>query len=63
VGHDIDCKILCTKRVLAEDAALARDFIANEYNVEWSVLLLGCAQLGCFTLRVYDTLILYWYVM
>ncbi|KAK3814878.1 MAG: transmembrane 9 superfamily member 4-like [Benniella sp.] len=37
VGHDIDCKILCTKRVLAEDAALARDFIANEYNVEWIV--------------------------
>ncbi|ORY99759.1 transmembrane 9 superfamily member 4 [Lobosporangium transversale] len=37
VGQDIKCKILCTKRVSAEDAALARDFIANDYNVEWIV--------------------------
>ncbi|KAF8940486.1 transmembrane 9 superfamily member 4-like [Dissophora ornata] len=37
VGHDIKCKTLCTKRVSAEDAALARDFIANDYNVEWIV--------------------------
>ncbi|KAF9208678.1 hypothetical protein BGZ49_007960 [Haplosporangium sp. Z 27] len=37
VGKDIDCKILCRKSVTAEDAALARDFIANDYNVEWIV--------------------------
>ncbi|KAI1318885.1 Transmembrane 9 super member 4 [Mortierella claussenii] len=37
VGRDIKCKVLCTKRVSAEDAALARDFIANDYNVEWIV--------------------------
>ncbi|KAG0324075.1 Transmembrane 9 super member 4 [Dissophora globulifera] len=37
VGQDIKCQTLCTKRVLAEDAALARDFIANDYNVEWIV--------------------------
>ncbi|KAG0005771.1 hypothetical protein BGZ65_010158 [Modicella reniformis] len=37
VGHDIECSILCSKRVSAEDAALARDFIANDYDVEWIV--------------------------
>ncbi|KAF9351970.1 hypothetical protein BGX26_010116 [Mortierella sp. AD094] len=37
VGKDIPCKILCRKSVSAVDAALARDFIANDYNVEWIV--------------------------
>ncbi|KAG0042363.1 hypothetical protein BGZ83_000553, partial [Gryganskiella cystojenkinii] len=37
VGRDIACKSLCTKTVSHEDAAMARDFIANDYNVEWIV--------------------------
>ncbi|KAG0346877.1 hypothetical protein BG004_000626 [Podila humilis] len=35
VGKDVKCQTLCTKQVAAEDAALARDFIENEYYVEW----------------------------
>ncbi|KAF9276526.1 hypothetical protein BGZ68_009965 [Mortierella alpina] len=37
VGKDEKCKTLCIKNVAAEDAALAKDFIANEYFVEWIV--------------------------
>ncbi|KAF9438457.1 hypothetical protein BGZ76_007711 [Entomortierella beljakovae] len=37
VGKDISCNILCKKSVSAEDAALASEFIANGYNVEWIV--------------------------
>ncbi|KAG0201091.1 Transmembrane 9 super member 4 [Mortierella sp. GBA30] len=37
VGQDIKCKALCKKHVSAEDAALARDFIINDYSVEWIV--------------------------
>ncbi|KAG9064517.1 hypothetical protein KI688_003707 [Linnemannia hyalina] len=37
VGKDEKCKTLCTKTVAAEDAALAKDFISNEYSVEWIV--------------------------
>ncbi|CAO3567999.1 unnamed protein product [Mortierella alpina] len=37
MGEDIKCKTLCKKHVSAEDAALARDFIANDYNVEWII--------------------------
>ncbi|KAF9217462.1 hypothetical protein BGZ59_004067 [Podila verticillata] len=37
VGKDVKCQTLCTKQVVAEDAALAKDFIENEYFVEWIV--------------------------
>ncbi|KAF9962169.1 hypothetical protein BGZ70_008122, partial [Mortierella alpina] len=37
VGKDEKCKTLCTKTVAAEDVSLAKDFIANEYFVEWIV--------------------------
>ncbi|KAF9183293.1 hypothetical protein BGZ51_003942 [Haplosporangium sp. Z 767] len=37
VGKDEKCKTLCTKTVAAEDAALAKDFISNQYLVEWIV--------------------------
>ncbi|KAF9177374.1 Transmembrane 9 super member 4 [Haplosporangium sp. Z 11] len=37
VGKDVKCDVLCLKHVSAESAAMAKDFIANEYNVEWIV--------------------------
>ncbi|KAF9429009.1 hypothetical protein BGZ94_000134 [Podila epigama] len=37
VGKNIACKVLCTKPVAAEHAVLARDFINNDYYVEWIV--------------------------
>ncbi|KAF9921669.1 Transmembrane 9 super member 4 [Linnemannia zychae] len=37
VGKDIKCQSLCVKSVSAEDAALAANYIANDYNVEWIV--------------------------
>ncbi|KAG0230692.1 Transmembrane 9 super member 4 [Actinomortierella wolfii] len=37
VGTDVDCKELCRKSVSADDAALASNFISNDYRVEWIV--------------------------
>ncbi|KAG0036891.1 hypothetical protein BGZ82_003484 [Podila clonocystis] len=37
VGKNIQCQLLCTRTVKAEESTLAREFIANDYYVEWIV--------------------------